>query len=86
MLLTDAKEGNFCFLNDLLHLEQTQKEHSLSQIKLLRLPVVYWEEERVISINEGFTIAVTQTGTIIAGINWASANRLSELTNSSSPL
>ena len=35
MLFTDAKEGNLCFLNDLLHLEQTQTEYSLSQIKLL---------------------------------------------------
>ena len=35
MLLTDEKEGNLCFLNDLLHLEQTQTEYSLSQIKLL---------------------------------------------------
>ena len=35
MLFTDAKDGNLCFLNELLHLEQTQTEYSLSQIKLL---------------------------------------------------
>ena len=40
---------------------------------------MYREEERVVSLNERSTIVVTQAGTTIAGIEWASVDRLSEL-------
>ena len=83
MLFTDANGGNLCFFKDVLHRKQIQTELPLSlTIIITQLPVMYWEEEQVISINKRSTIVVTQTGTTIAGIKLASVCRLSELANS----
>ena len=78
MLFTDAKGGNLCFLNDDLHREQIQTELEMLATKLLNSLLC----TGVIYINKRPTIVVTQTGTTIAEIKWASVNILSEFFNS----
>ena len=74
-LFTNAKGSKFSFFNDFFALGANPDRIRAISSYITQLSVVHRKKERIIGINKRPTIVVMQTGTTIAGINWASVNR-----------